>query len=262
LLAHALRGAIAVFGPIEACFETPPVACPKAAERMFSRNLEAIDGADVTARHAYLGTGNSLFDKAACFPSDRPFDTALNGLGGEDSAVLMSLAERGLRFTWAADAWVKEHVPSDRLTLSSLATRHFRNGQVRSLVRFRAKGMRKLEGVAWMGTGLAQAAGYGLASAVLARPDPERAAYFRLKACGGVGKVLWMRPFWKITYGAAHVTAPTEAETMAAPAATGSDAEPLVSIIVVSYRTRELTLECLRSVLRATKHASYELLVV
>jgi GT2 family glycosyltransferase len=262
LLAHARRGAMAVFGPIEACFETPPVACPKAAQRMFSRDLDATDGADVTARHAYLGTGNSLFDKAACFPSDRPFDTALNGLGGEDSAVLMSLAERGLRFTWAAEAWVKEHVPSDRLTLSSLATRHFRNGQVRSLVRFRAKGMRKLEGVAWMGIGLAQAAGYGLASAVLARPDPERAAYFRLKACGGAGKVLWMRPFWKITYGAAHVTAPTEADTMAAPAAAGSDAEPLVSIIVVSYRTRELTLECLRSVMRATKHASYELLVV
>ena len=35
-----------------------------------------------------------------------------------------------------------------------------------------------------------------------------------------------------------------------------------MDIIVVSYRTRELTLECLRSVMRETKHASYELLVV
>src|SRR6185503_8197516 len=59
-----------------------------------------------------------------------------------------------------------------------------------------------------------------------------------------------------------NLTGPTDDNTMAVPAATGSDAEPLVSIIVVSYRTRELTLECLRSVLRATKHASYELLVV
>jgi GT2 family glycosyltransferase len=262
LLAHAQHGAIAVFGPIDACFETLPVVCPKAATRMFSRNFGAADGADVTARHAYLGTGNSLFDKTVCFPSNHPFDTALNGLGGEDSLLLLSLAARGVRFTWAADAWVKEHVPSDRLTLSSLATRHFRNGQVRSLVRFRTSGLRKLEGVAWMGIGLVQAAGYGLASVVLARLDPERAAYYRLKACGGAGKILWIQPFWKITYGTANVSEPADAAAAPAPAVSGSDTDPLVSIIVVSYRTRELTLECLRSVVRETKHASYELLVV
>lgn len=262
LLAHAQRGAVAVFGPIEPCFETPPAACPEAAQRMFSRDLGIADGADITARHAYLGTGNSLFEKAVCFASDRPFDTSLDGLGGEDSALLMALAQRGLRFTWAAEAWVKEHVPSERLTLPSLATRHFRNGQVRSLVRFRATGVRKLEGVAWMGVGLVQAAGYGLASLLLTRLRPERAAFCRLKACGGAGKVLWMRPFWKITYGAASAARPAAAAGTSAPAISGGDAEPLVSIIVVSYRTRELTLECLRSVVRETKHTSYELLVV
>src|SRR5438105_1705834 len=35
LIAHARRGAVAVFGPVEACFETPPIACPEAATRMF-----------------------------------------------------------------------------------------------------------------------------------------------------------------------------------------------------------------------------------
>ena len=37
---------------------------------------------------------------------------------------------------------------------------------------------------------------------------------------------------------------------------------PLVSIIVINYRTRELTLECLRSVARETKSVSYEILLV
>ena len=37
---------------------------------------------------------------------------------------------------------------------------------------------------------------------------------------------------------------------------------PLVSIIVINYRTRELTLECLRSVARETRSVSYEILLV
>ncbi len=37
---------------------------------------------------------------------------------------------------------------------------------------------------------------------------------------------------------------------------------PLVSIIVINYRTRELTLECLRSVARETRSVTYEILLV
>src|SRR5262249_52669728 len=73
---------------------------------------------------------------------------------------------------------------------------------------------------------------------------------------GGAGKVLWMRPFWKVTY------APVDAAVAAlAPVAQGGGG-PLVSIIVVSYRTRELTLECLRSIARETVGVSHEVLVV
>jgi GT2 family glycosyltransferase len=67
-----------------------------------------------------------------------------------------------------------------------------------------------------------------------------------------------MRPFWKLTYGAVSATGPA-----AAPApAPGPATEPLVSIIVVSYRTRELTLEALRSIVRETRHVPYEVIVV
>jgi len=264
LLAHVRRGAVAVFGPVEPEFETAPVACPPAATRLYSRQIGAADGADVTPWHAYLGTGNSLFARSI-LPSEAPFDTSLDGLGGEDSRLLLELARCGVRFTWAADAWVKEHVPSDRLTFAALATRHFRNGQVRSLLRFRTAGLRKLEGLFWMGAGAAQAAAFGLAGLALSRVRPERAAHFRLRACSGLGKLLWMRPFWRITYGtpaASPAAAPAPAPTPLTVPVAGQPTDPLVSIIVVSYRTRELTLECLRSVVRETRRTPYELLVV
>jgi len=41
-----------------------------------------------------------------------------------------------------------------------------------------------------------------------------------------------------------------------------SGASPTVSIIVVNYRTRDMTLECLRSIVRETKETSYEILLV
>jgi GT2 family glycosyltransferase len=77
-----------------------------------------------------------------------------------------------------------------------------------------------------------------------------------------------MRPFWKLTYGApaakpASAPAPAPAPTPhPAPADAGGAGAPLVSVIVVSYRTRELTLECLRSVARETRRTPYEVLVV
>ena len=258
LLRHTRAGAQAVFGPVEAQLDAPG-PCPEIAARMYSRRLDAADGADITDKRAYLGTGNSLFDKAACFVAAEPFCTELSGLGGEDSLFLASLAERGIRLTWAAAAAVTEHVPAERTTRASLALRHFRNGQIRSLACFRGGARARLKGVAWMGIGLAQVAGHGLASLALARIRPQRAVAAGLKAQGGLGKVLWMRPFWTMSYPTAVPTG--DALPMPVTAATDPN-DPLVSIIVVSYRTRAMTLECLRSVVRETKRASYELLVV
>lgn len=41
-----------------------------------------------------------------------------------------------------------------------------------------------------------------------------------------------------------------------------NQAAPAVSIIVVNYRTRQMTLECLRSVVSQTQHLSYEIILV
>lgn len=262
LLAPTRQGAVAVFGPVEPLFAVPPTASPEVAAALYSRRLDVADGSDITHLHAYLGTGNSLFQKAACFPTDTPFSTELNGLGGEDSLFLMGLLGRGLRLTWADGARVTEHVPADRVTRAALATRLFRNGQSRVALRFRGNWRRKLESVAWMGVGFLQLAACGVAGLLLAPLRPQRAAFYRLKAHGGAGKLLWMRPFWKISYGTPGSIPQPASATLPATAAVQDTGNPLVSIIVVSYRTRELTLECLRSVVRETKDASYELLVL
>jgi hypothetical protein len=145
------------------------------------------------------------------------------------------------------------------MTRRALALRHFRNGQIRSLACFRGHGLSaKLWGATWMGVGLAQAVGYGLAGLVLAPFQPARAAAIGFKAFGGFGKMLWAKPFWRQSYP----TSLPEKEPSLVPVPSPVDAVPLVSIIVVSYRTREMTLECLRSVVRETRRASYEILVV
>jgi GT2 family glycosyltransferase len=66
-----------------------------------------------------------------------------------------------------------------------------------------------------------------------------------------------MRPFWKLTYGGANVAA---SDGVASAAEVGEG--PRVSIIVVSYRTRELTLACLRSVAGEAAGVPHEILVV
>jgi glycosyltransferase involved in cell wall biosynthesis len=194
LLRQAHRGAYAVFGPIRSSFDAP-LDDPE-TESWFSRNLGCRDGSDVTRYRANLGTGNSLFHREACFTSRPFFGIELNHLGGEDSEFLMRLVDRGIPLIWAADALVIEHVPSQRIKPLRLALRRFRNGQVRSLVCFRSGGLRTLGGIAWMAAGVAQIILFAVLSMLCQAFDHKRALHFRLKAAGGLGKVLWMRPFW------------------------------------------------------------------
>jgi succinoglycan biosynthesis protein ExoM len=194
LLRQAHRGACAVFGPIRSSFDAP-LDHPE-VENWFSRNFGCRNGSDVTRYRVNLGTGNSLFHRNVCFTSRPFFATELNQLGGEDSEFLMRLVDRGVRLTWAADALVVEHIPSQRIDPLQLSLRRFRNGQVRSLICFRSGGVRTLAGIAWMVAGVSQIILFGALSIVCQAVHHKRASYFRFKAVGGLGKVLWMRPFW------------------------------------------------------------------
>ena len=207
-LAQAERGAKAVFGPVRPEFEGGGVIVPAGATRMFQRELPAGDGEDVSRLKAYLGSGNSLFERTSCFVTGAPFPVELDGLGGEDSELIATLTGRGIPLVWAAGALVREHVPLDRMTERSLARRSFRNGQIRSLIQSRSNGYAGAKVAVWMAVGMAQAALYGAGSLVLAKIQPETSADLRIRAWGGMGKVLWMKRFWQISYPATAAEKP------------------------------------------------------
>lgn len=200
MLKQADAGARAAFGPVLPDFEMQPGPLMGAALRIYRRQLDMPDGADITGHYAHLGTGNSMFHRS-CFDSAEPFLVELGKFGGEDSAFIRSLVRRGIRLAWASEAVVAEHVPATRLTWSSIAVRRFRQGQIRSLVRFTPPGSTRIEGLGWMIVGLGQACIYGPIALSLAPFDKNRARLLALDAIAGLGKCFWQSPFWRRNYG-------------------------------------------------------------
>ena len=192
-------GAHAVFGPVEARAE--PGAEMGPFGRYFGRGFVFPDCADITDRHAYLGTNNSMFDRARCFPTAPVFDEALNETGGEDSVLLRRLALGGARFAWSAEARVVEYAPPRRLSWSYVTRRKFLSGQIRSFVHRMQAPPHWSRVALWMAVGAAQAAGAGLLALAVAPFDRERALHLRATASGGLGKVFWMERFRMRLYG-------------------------------------------------------------
>lgn len=186
----ALLGHAACFGPVRPEFEVPPPAhlAPLLAA-LFSRDAEVPTGSDITDKRAYLGTGNSMFERARCFPGDEPFDARFNQ-GGEDVWLLRQLVQdRHLALTWSAEAVVRETVPAGRMTAAYVRRRRFHNGQLRCLVEV---GGRNWGATGfWMAAGLVQTILFGLAALAVLPVDRPRAAAFWARAAGGLGKVLW-----------------------------------------------------------------------
>jgi succinoglycan biosynthesis protein ExoM len=188
--ALALRGYAACFGPVRPIFEAaPPTHLRPLLERLFSRDAQVPTGTDITDKRAYLGTGNSMFERARCFLSETPFDLRFNQ-GGEDVWFLRELVQnRGLRLIWSAEAAVYEGVPAPRMTAAYVRRRRFHNGQLRCLVE--AGGHNWGATAFWMVAGLAQTVIFGagaLGALLVSRP---RAAALGVRAAGGLGKVLW-----------------------------------------------------------------------
>jgi succinoglycan biosynthesis protein ExoM len=205
LLAVAARTrADAVFGPVAARAESDGDIGP--FESFFSRRIPLASTADITAQAPYLGTNNSLFNRARCFPEGAPFETGLDRTGGEDSLLLRRLVLGGRRFAWAADATVTEWVPPRRLTWAYVRKRRFLSGQIRSFVHAMAEPAKVHNVAKWMIVGAAQfvLAGSG---AILARPfKADLAERLRSIAYGGLGKVLWMERFRPGLYGSGLVS--------------------------------------------------------
>lgn len=162
--------------------------------RAYSREMPGPTGTDISAKAAYVGTGNAMFRKARCFASDTPFDLRFNARGGEDVWLIRSLRLQGCKLLWNREALVEELVPANRMTLEFTKLRKFNQGQVRCILMYGEGGPAGLLRAAmWMAAGAIQLVGFGLAASVLAPIDPVRATDFRCRAEGGRGKLLWRR---------------------------------------------------------------------
>lgn len=205
LVATARRtGADAVFGPVDARSEG--AAGIGGFARYFSRQLDCPDGADITARVAYLGTNNSMFDRARCLDDAAPFDLSLNSVGGEDSLLLKRLVLSGRRLAWAAQAGVTEWVPDSRLNWGYVRKRKFLSGQIRVFVLGMLRPVHRLEILGWMAVGVAQLSLGGLAMLALAPFGERRRARASVMFSAGLGKVLWMPKFRPALYGSGLVS--------------------------------------------------------
>jgi len=192
-------GAAAVFGPIEALAEGGREIAAFAS--YFERRILRPDGADITDLAAYLGTNNSLFDRAACLAGPQPFDPSLNSSGGEDSLVLQKLALSGKQFNFSAQASVVEWVPEPRLTWAYVKKRKFLSGQIRVFVQRMARPRAYGAPVWWMAIGLAQVVIFGVATVVVAPLGGDRRERMAAQLFGGLGKIFWASRFRPALYG-------------------------------------------------------------
>ena len=197
--AQAGLGADVVFGPIQG---RAPDAAPSMRpylERFFSRSGPQVD----QLIEAPYGCGNALFVRDRTLTGPHPFDAATDESGGEDDALFQSLAHRGVRWGWAADAWVEEAAPAHRANLSYALARAFAFGQGPSQQAARERDWLGL--ARWMGIGAGQSVLFGLVAAGRWVTGGADRVDWADRAVRGLGKLLWMKPFEPRFYGLAEL---------------------------------------------------------
>ena len=192
-------GADAVFGPIEARAEGGlPIG---AFAPFFERRITRAPRADITDLAAFLGTNNSMFDRAACLAAEVNFDPRLNETGGEDSLLLQRLVQAGRRFHFAPRALVYEWAPERRLTWAYVKKRNFLSGQIRVFVQDFINPGRRGVIAFWMAVGVAQTLVFGAATLATAPFGGELSEKMAARLHSGLGKIFWAPRFRPILYG-------------------------------------------------------------
>ena len=135
------------------------------------------------------GCGNSLMTRATALAGATPFDTAADAAGGEDDRLFARLSAEGVRYGWAAEAWVYEYAPAHRARLAYTLKRAFGYGQSPSQIAARAH--HPLGVLKWMGVGAAQSLIYAPLAAGLLLLRHPKGAEFADRAARGLGKVFW-----------------------------------------------------------------------
>jgi succinoglycan biosynthesis protein ExoM len=143
----------------------------------------AADGAELPVAH----TNNSLISSA--FLAARPelrFDPGFGRIGGEDMAFFHALKRAGGRIVFAADAFVYENEPDERLTLRYQLRRYFWHGNSSVLTSLDRGAGRARMGVHAGGT-MARATLRPLAR--LARGGSPQVLYACAQLAEGLGKL-------------------------------------------------------------------------
>ncbi len=199
-------------GPRFAVFESggPPAYDPKG--RQFVRDLNLPDRTEIdlttpSGRPRYgLGTGNSVFDMARCFPQGAPaMRESFGDAGGEDAELFVRLHREGRRIVWAAHAKVTETVSRNRTQIPYRLVRTRRETQHYVSIYIDGAANPILARVELLAKGLIQTAvGGSLAILTLEYGSASRLRWRTLME-HGLGKLTWRRPIGFIDESAVRV---------------------------------------------------------
>ena len=185
LAARETLSAGVVFGPVEPSVEAAGAVRSAFCARLYARRGAREDG----LIEKPWGCGNSLIDRAEAALPALPFDPRANEMGGEDDILFARLQSAGVRFGWAANAVVTEHVDPARARIGAMLRRAFAFGQGPSQT---CKARGDMPGLArWMAIGAGQALIFSALAAPARLTGAEHAAYCLDKAAQGAGKLVW-----------------------------------------------------------------------
>ena len=196
-------GADVVVGPVYPMFELDRASRDPYWRWYFTADSRQPSG-EIAKRGA--GTHNCLIRKQTCCTDEEPFDPAFGLTGGEDTRFFHSVAARGGRVIWCADAIINEFVPASRSRWGYALKRQVRESQllVQSFLWSNPPNLMRL--ALWMGIGLGQIAVFAPLSVIFAVFDRSAAMKCITKVAGGVGKVLWFPGMTLIGYGDRNAT--------------------------------------------------------
>ena len=148
-----------------------------------------------------MATNNVLLDKSSCVASEEPFAPALGRSGGEDVLFFHNLHLSGKRIVWCREAVVFEHLPPERLRIDYILRKRYRNGQITSLTSIMTQPRQYSRLVMSMLFGVIQVIAGGVGLALFVFFSDRKAKLFLCTLAGGAGKLLWMKPFVRQSYG-------------------------------------------------------------
>ncbi|MFS3135432.1 glycosyltransferase family 2 protein [Gluconacetobacter sacchari] len=197
LMAHyrclARTGADASFGAISPIFEggSPPGWDPQG--RYYSTDFGLPDGTTIEPlkwfppRPRGVSTANVMLKRSSCFSGDKPFDEDFGRTGGEDTLLLLRLAQAGRRFVWCVGAEVVEFNEAGRQSFRYMCRRVQRSSRHSAEVRMAISSHKLLTRMSVYFIALSQLSVFGTLWALRRKP-----AYV-LQICKALGKLGFAR---------------------------------------------------------------------